>query len=69
MDENTGRISSDGVAAHHDIDVAVLLEVRIEDRFAGCGPARLPLQQVETVTAAPRLSKQYPPKPLLFISH
>jgi hypothetical protein len=28
-----------GVAAHYDVDVAALLEVRIEDRFAGRAPA------------------------------
>jgi hypothetical protein len=38
-----------GVAAHHDIGVAALLEVRIEDRFAGRAPARLPLQQVDAM--------------------
>jgi hypothetical protein len=44
MDENTSRISGGGVAAHHDVGVAALLEVRIEDRLAGRAP-RLPLQQ------------------------
>jgi hypothetical protein len=39
VDENAGRISGGGVAAHHDIGVAALLEVRIEDRFAGRAPA------------------------------
>ena len=29
------------VAAHHDVDVAALLKVRIEDHFAGRAPARL----------------------------
>jgi hypothetical protein len=47
VDENAGRISGGGVAAHHDSDVAALLEVRIEDRLAGRAPARLPLQQVD----------------------
>ena len=41
VDENTGRISGGGVAAHHDVGVAALLEVRIEDRFAGRGRPRL----------------------------
>ena len=27
------------VAAHHDVDVAALLKVRIEDHFAGRAPA------------------------------
>ena len=40
-----------GVAAHHDVGVAALLEVRIEDRLAGRAPARLPLQRMETATA------------------
>jgi hypothetical protein len=38
VDENTGRISGGGVAAHHDGGIAALLEVRIEDRFAGRAP-------------------------------
>jgi hypothetical protein len=35
MDENAGRLAGGGAAAHHDVGVAALLEVRIEDRFAG----------------------------------
>jgi hypothetical protein len=35
VDENAGRISGDGVAAQNDVGIAALLEVRIEDRFAG----------------------------------
>ena len=31
VDESTGRISGGGVATHHDVGVAALLEVRIED--------------------------------------
>jgi hypothetical protein len=42
IDQNAGRISSDGLAAHHDVGIAALLEVRIEDRVAGRAPARLP---------------------------
>jgi hypothetical protein len=30
-----------GVAPHHDVGLAALLEIRIEDRFAGRAPARL----------------------------
>ena len=41
MDENAGRISAGGVAAHHGGGVAALLEVRIEDRSAGRAPPRL----------------------------
>jgi hypothetical protein len=62
VDENAGRISGGGVAAHHDIGIAALIEVRIKDRFAGRAPARLPLQQLETVTVAPRFSGQHPPE-------
>jgi Bacterial regulatory protein, arsR family len=39
VDENAGRVSGGGIATHHDIDVADLLEVRIEDRFAVRAPA------------------------------
>jgi hypothetical protein len=39
VDEDTDRISE--VAAHHDSNVAALLEVRIEDRFAGRAPPGL----------------------------
>ena len=39
MDENAGGIAGVGVAAHHDVGIAALLEVRIEDRFAGRAPA------------------------------
>jgi hypothetical protein len=38
MDESTGRIAGGGVAAHHDTDVAALLEVRIENRLARRAP-------------------------------
>jgi hypothetical protein len=40
VDESAGDVSGGEVAAHHDIGVAALLEVRIEDRFAGRAPAR-----------------------------
>jgi hypothetical protein len=43
MDDNTGRIVGGGVAARHDVDVAALLEVRIEDRLAGDGAIGLEL--------------------------
>jgi hypothetical protein len=46
VDENAGRISGGGVAAHHDVGVAALLEVRIKDRVAGRAPARLLLEQM-----------------------
>ena len=49
MDENAGRISGGGVAAHHDVGIAALLEVWIEDRVAGRAPARLPLRQVDAM--------------------
>ena len=39
VDENTGRISGVGVAAHHDVGVAALLEVRIKHRLAVRAPA------------------------------
>jgi hypothetical protein len=38
--ESEACISGGGVAAHHDVGVAALLEVRLEDRFAGRAPAR-----------------------------
>jgi hypothetical protein len=41
VDENTGDLAGGGVAAHHDVGIAALLEVRIEDRFAGRAPPRL----------------------------
>jgi hypothetical protein len=41
VDENAGRISGGGVAAHHDVGIAALLKVRIEARLAGPAPARL----------------------------
>jgi hypothetical protein len=62
MDENTGGVSGGGIAAHHDVGVAALLEVRIEDRAAGRAPARLPLQQVETPEGASGFSNQHPPE-------
>jgi hypothetical protein len=40
-DPRSSSKRSRGVAAHHDSDVAALLEVRIEDRFAGRAPPRL----------------------------
>ena len=49
MDESTGHLAGGGVAAHHDVGVAALLEVRIEDRLAGRAPAQLPLQQVDAM--------------------
>jgi hypothetical protein len=51
VDESTGRISGGGVAAHHDVGVAALLEVAIEDRFAGRAPARQPNSQMEAAPA------------------
>src|SRR5687768_7214121 len=36
VDENTGRSSGGGVAAHHDIGVTALVAARIEDR--PCSP-------------------------------
>jgi len=39
VNENAGRISGDGVAAHPDVGIAALLEVWIEDRLqAATGP-------------------------------
>ena len=35
------HLAGRGVAAHHDVGIAALLEVRIEDRFAGRAPPRL----------------------------
>ena len=49
MAESTGHLAGGGVAADHYVGVAALLEVRIEDRFAGRAPARLPLQQVDAM--------------------
>jgi hypothetical protein len=43
VDENAGRISGGGVAAHRDTGMAVLLEVGIKDRFAGRAPRMAPL--------------------------
>jgi hypothetical protein len=37
--ENAGCISGGRVAADHDVGIAALLEVRIEDCFAGRAPA------------------------------
>jgi hypothetical protein len=53
VDENTGDLAGGGVAAHHDVGIAALLEVRIEDRFAGRAPARLLLEQMATDRTAP----------------
>src|SRR5262245_15292788 len=39
VDENAGHLAGGRVAAHHDVGVAALLEVRIEDRLAGRAPA------------------------------
>ena len=36
---STRTCSGGGIAAHHDVGIAALLEVRIEDRFAGRAPA------------------------------
>jgi hypothetical protein len=55
VDENAGHISGDGVAAHHDVGIAALLEVRIEDCVAGRAPSNLPLRRVETLMAAPKI--------------
>ena len=41
VDENTGHLAVAGIAAHHDVGVAALLEVWIEDRF--CRLCSLPL--------------------------
>jgi hypothetical protein len=41
MDENAGGISGGWVAAHHEVGVAALLEVRIQERLAGGASARL----------------------------
>jgi hypothetical protein len=46
--QSTGHLAGGGVAAHHDVSMAALLEVRIEDRLAGRAPARLPLQRMES---------------------
>jgi hypothetical protein len=35
------NVADGGVAVHHEVDVAALLEVRIEDRLAGRAPAPL----------------------------
>jgi hypothetical protein len=43
VDKNAIYISVRGITAHHDIDVAALLEVRIEDRLADRAPGRLGL--------------------------
>ena len=53
MDESTGRISGGGVAAHHDVGIAALLEVRIEDRFAGRAPLRLGTLENELFSTNP----------------
>jgi hypothetical protein len=39
VDENTRLLTGGGVVAHHDVCIAALLEVRIEDHFAGRAPA------------------------------
>jgi hypothetical protein len=39
MDENAGRLAGGGVAAHRDVGIAALLELRIEDRLACRAPA------------------------------
>jgi hypothetical protein len=54
VDESAGHLAGGGVATHHDSGVAALLEVGIEDRLAGCAPARLPLQRMRPVKAALR---------------
>ena len=51
VDVHDGRI-----AAHHDVGIAALLEVRFEDALAGRAPASLPLEQVDTVAADHQLA-------------
>jgi gluconolactonase len=41
VDESTGQVAGGGVATHHDVGIAAILETRIEDRFAGRASARL----------------------------
>jgi hypothetical protein len=57
-----GGVSGCGVAAHHDVGVAALLEVGIKDRLADRAPVRLPLQQVQTDNGASGFSSQHPPQ-------
>ena len=40
VDENAGHLAGGGVAVHHDVGIAALLEVRIEERLAGRAPAQ-----------------------------
>jgi hypothetical protein len=49
VNENAGHLSGGGVAAYHDVGIAALLEVRIEDRFAGRALARLPWQFISAM--------------------
>jgi hypothetical protein len=51
-----GLPAGGGIAAHHDVGIAALLEVRFEDALAGRAPARLPLEQVDTVAADHQLA-------------
>jgi transposase len=59
LDESAGHLAGGGVAALHDVGVAALLEVRIEDRVAGRVPAP-PAKRMETAAAGPGFSSQHP---------
>ena len=41
VDESASHVSNGGVAAHHDVEVAALLEARIEDHLAGRASPRV----------------------------
>jgi hypothetical protein len=51
--ENAGCISGGRVAAHHDVGIAALLEVRIEDCYAGRAPA--PPGYLGEIRGSPRI--------------
>ena len=54
MDENAGHLAGGGVGAHDDVGIAALLEVRIEDRFAGRAPARLQVPESRNRAQQPK---------------
>ena len=53
-DENAGCIFGGGVAAHHEVGVAALLQARVEGAPASSAPARLPLQRLEPPRKQPQ---------------
>ena len=68
MDENAGHLAGGGVAAHYDVGIAALLEVRIEDRFAGRALTRPPSPE-QAAEISRGFSRQHPPQIVWFVTH